>query len=133
MKKSLRLATFSLLALTFLLISTVAPVLGAGLTLLSVEAKRSRGLVLTFDTGGDYSGAISGMATVGWSSYPMYCANGSAGKLVCFIGSGIYKHAGKNAVVSIGGQTFNVGIPSRGTGSLPSWWCLEFPQDRRCR
>lgn len=62
----------------------------------------------------------------------MYCAMAGTGKLVCYIGSGILKHAGKTAQVSIGGQTFGVGIPEGGGSFLPAWWCLEFPEDPRC-
>lgn len=33
----------------------------------------------------------------------MYCAMARTGKLVCYIGSGIFKHVGKTALASISG------------------------------
>ena len=132
MKKHLRLSLLSGVVLALMLMATTAPALGAGLTLVSVTSKGSRGLILTFEAGSEYTGATGGTATVGWRSYPMYCGMAGSGKLVCYIGSGIFKHAGKTALVSIGGQTFSVGIPAGGGKPLPWWYCLEFPEDPRC-
>lgn len=132
MKRHLRLSLLSGVVLAFLLVAATAPALGAGLTLVDVTFKGSRGLILTFDVGSDYTGATGGAARVGWKTYPMYCGLAGSGKLICYIGAGIFKHAGKTAVVSIGGQSFSVGIPEGGGKALPWWYCLEFPEDPRC-
>jgi hypothetical protein len=133
MKKYL-LILLTVLQVTALLALTAAPALGAGLTLVHVASRPSRGLTLTFDISEGYANETSGTASVGWRTYPMYCGANSSGKLLCFIGSGIYRHAGKTALVTIGGQTFSVVIPSKvGDGkSLPAWWCDAYPQDHRC-
>jgi hypothetical protein len=132
MKKSTRMTLLTLVALTILLVSTAAPAMGAGLTLLNVTVKGTRGLILTFDAGGEYSGAMNGTAAVGWKTYPMYCAKGSAGKLICFVGSGIFRHSGKTALVSLGGEKFSVGIPSRPHKHSDDFLCSEDPYDPNC-
>lgn len=134
MKKSIFTSLLAVIILIVLLLSTAAPAMGASLTLLSVTARGSRGLILTFSTGSDYSGAMNGTATVGWHQYPMYCAQATIGQLVCFIGSGIFRHAGKTALIVLGNNQISVSIPDRPLPNrLPGWWCEEFPNDPRCK
>lgn len=113
MKRSLRITLLTMVALVAMLASSAAPALGSGMTLMKVTARREGPLILTFDAGNAYSGRLGGVAYVGYDSYPMHCGMNQRGKLVCRIGGGIYRHSGKTALISLGGQRMGVYIPDR--------------------